>query len=82
MTGITGSSFLNQFFGKITIFLYEFQAQANIIVTIALLVVGVSLLSERGRQKIIPNLLAIGIGFILIYGAINLGASLGQDLAF
>ena len=51
MTGITGSSFLNQFFGKITIFLYEFQAQANIIVTIALLVVGVSLLSERGRQK-------------------------------
>jgi|GEM_PF-3091113 len=73
---------ISQLMGKIAIFLFEFQSEANLIAIGACLLVGCSLLTERGRQKIIPNLLFIIIGLILIFGAINFGAAFGEDLAF
>ena len=61
----------------------EFQAQAYIIITISCFFIGLTLsLSEDGAEKLKKRIIYIILGWLLICGAITLGAKYGSSLKF
>ena len=76
-------SAISAFFDKIWLFLNQFQAEGNILVAaIVILTIGFQLFSDEGRTKVKKNIIPIIIGLFIIFGFINIGASVGSDLKF
>lgn len=58
----------------------SFQGVANFILVVAIFGIGISLLTEGGRRKIMPALPYIIIGFVLLFAANNIAGAIGNSV--
>lgn len=70
-------------FNKIMMLIDEFQTQAYVLLVILFIVIGVTFcFSTEGTEKLKKRGPYIVIGFLLMVGAVTLGAKYGNSLKF
>lgn len=60
--------------------LSSFQGWFNLIIVVAIIMIGIALLTENGRRKIMPALPYIILGIVLLLAANNIAGSIQSTI--